>query len=74
MHTVIKKYITAHRSIAEIPLQRGSLRSFKAQSSLGLNFFFLSAERAERKKQHPFGKFSLLVFICVPIYDLQAGN
>jgi hypothetical protein len=52
-------FITAHRSIAEIPLQRGSLRSFKTQSAL--SFFFLSAERAERKKQQPFGISSLII-------------
>ncbi len=35
-----------------------SLRSLEAQRTL--SFFFISAERAERKKQHPFGKFSLI--------------
>jgi hypothetical protein len=44
LHTLIEKFLTAHRSIAEIPLQRDSLRSFKAQRTLSLNFFFLSAD------------------------------
>jgi hypothetical protein len=47
-HVFICCFLTAH-----------SLRSFKAQRSLSYYFFFLSAERAERKKQHPFGKFLL---------------
>jgi hypothetical protein len=57
------KFLTAH-----------SLHLFEAQRTPSFNSFFLSAERAERKKQHPFGKFSLLEFIGVLIYDLWAGN
>jgi hypothetical protein len=37
-------YVTAH-----------SLHSLEALRTLSFYFFFLSAERAERKKQHPFG-------------------
>jgi len=70
LHVLISWFFTAH-----------SLRSFETQSptrqsrygdgarTLSFSFFFLSAERAERKKQHPFGKFSLLVFIGVHTYD-----
>jgi hypothetical protein len=57
-HALICRFLTAH-----------SLRSFEAQRTLSFYFFFLSAERAERKKQHPFGKFSLRVFIGVRTYD-----
>jgi hypothetical protein len=58
LHVLICRLFTAH-----------SLRSFETQRTLSFSFFFLSAERAERKKQHPFGKFSLLVFIGVHTYD-----
>ncbi len=61
LHVLICRFLTAH-----------SLRSLKAQRTLSFNFFFLSAERAERKKQHPFGKFSLLIFIGVRTYDSLA--
>jgi hypothetical protein len=57
-HVFTYWFLTAH-----------SLRSFEPQRTLSFYFFFLSAERAERKKQHPFGKFSLRVFIGVRAYD-----
>ena len=43
-----------------------SLRSLEAPRTL--SFFFLSAERAERKKQHPFGIFSLINCLLVSIH------
>jgi hypothetical protein len=41
---LIEKFLTAHRSIAEIPLQRDSLCSFEPQRTLSFFFFFLSAD------------------------------
>jgi hypothetical protein len=53
--------VDSHRPLAAL------IRGAKDAESF---FFFLSAERAERKKQHPFGKFSFLEFIGVRIYNL----
>jgi hypothetical protein len=54
LHTLIKQLFTAHSPSTLLRVVRGEK----------------NAERAERKKQHPFGKFSLLEFIGVRIYNL----
>jgi hypothetical protein len=56
-HVFIRWFLTAH-----------SLRSLEAPRTLRFYFFFLSAERAERKKQHPFGIFSLVNCLLASIH------